>query len=523
MTRFRPLARLLALFFLSMMAVSDVRAQATVPTDFVDVGIEAGLSLPTSIVFIPDAAPDRGRRLLFVEQTTGRLRMLVDENLAAIDPVGTVANINFSGSERGLLGVAVDPRWPASPYVYMTYNSNAAGNFLRVSRFALTGDVDLTGDGALTLDLASRFDLLVDLPDNNFNHNGGTLRFGPDSMLYASFGDDAVSCSALDSTSLRGVILRLEVRTLPDGPGLADKNALVAAGNPFANRPNINTRLVVALGFRNPFRIHVDPVTLELVVGDVGQSTWEEISLLRFGQSGGWPFFEGFAAFTTCSGRSASGHAQPITVYDHSVGLSVIGMDVYRAPPGAAYAFPAEYDGDILFSDYYTGFIRRLSWNGSRLLEGVTSSPVMTEWGGGVRQISDAIVGPDGAIWYCRQSNNFAANTGQIRAIRYIAPPVSVPGSGALTLRLAAPVPNPSSHAARFQFSLPTAADVKLELLDLQGRSIRTLASGPHAAGSHAAVWDGTDASGRRVAAGLYLARLEADSETRVVRLTLTR
>ncbi len=523
MTPVRLPAPLLACLLLGVVLVPRARAQATVPADFADVGIEAGLNLPTSIAFIPDAGLNAGRRLLFVEQYSARLRLLVDEDLATLDPVGTVPHVNISGSERGLLGVAVDPRWPASPYVYLSYNSIESGTFMRVSRFTLTGDTGFMGDGSLTLDVASRHDLLADVPDNAFNHNGGALRFGPDSMLYASFGDDAIGCAALDSVSLRGVIVRLDVRGLPDGPGLADKSQLAAAGNPFLARPNPNTRLLVALGLRNPFRFHVDAVTRELMVGDVGQNAWEEISLLRLGQSGGWPFFEGFATFTTCAGRSASGHAQPITVYDHNVGLSVIGMDVYRAPAGGAYAFPPAYEGDIFFSDYYTGFIRRLSWNGERLTEGAVNSPVMTEWGGGVRQIADALVGPDGAIWYCRQSNNFAANSGQIRAIRHVGAPVSVPGAALTGLRLSAPAPNPATDGARFEFSLPAAGAARLEVLDLQGRSVRVLADGDHVAGTHRASWDARDALGRRVPPGLYLARLQGGAGTRLARLVLTR
>jgi len=521
MTSARLLARLLLCLACLTSTRSTALAQATVPADFTDVGIEAGLNLPTSLAFIPDPAPHVGRRLLFVQQTNAALRLLVDGELTASDPVGTVQSVNFSGSERGLLGVAVDPRWPEKPYVYMTYNCTAGGNFLRISRYALTGDVAFTGGGELSLDLASRHDLLADIPDNAFNHNGGTLRFGPDSMLYASFGDDANSCAALDSTSLRGVILRLEVRTLPDGPGTADKDKLVANGNPFLAKPAVNSKLMVALGLRNPFRIHVDPLTREIVVGDVGQGAWEEVSLLRFGQSGGWPLFEGFASYTTCPGRSANGHAQPLTVYDHSLGQSVISMGVYRGPGGGAYAFPGEYDGDIFFSDYYGGFIRRLSWNGLRLTEGVASSPVMSTWGGGVGQIADAIVGPDGAIWYCRQGTNYAANSGQIRAIRYTGPPVSVPAAGASTLRLSAPSPNPTARGARLSFSLPHTRRVRLELLDLQGRTVRVLVEEELAAGEHRTHWDGADAAGRPVPAGLYLARLSAGAERRVVRVSV--
>ena len=84
-----------------------------------------------------------------------------------------------------------------------------------------------------------------------------------------------------------------------------------------------------------------------------------------------------------------------------------------------------------------------------------------------------------------------------------------VPGGDRPTLvRFAAPAPNPVRDAARFSFALPRAAVVRLALYDLNGRVVRALVKEELAAGEHEARWDGRDADGRRLADGVYFARL---------------
>jgi len=87
--------------------------------------------------------------------------------------------------------------------------------------------------------------------------------------------------------------------------------------------------------------------------------------------------------------------------------------------------------------------------------------------------------------------------------------PVAV-GGGPVprSLDLVAPSPNPARFFVRLGFALPRAARVSLEVLDLQGRRVRTLVSGPLAAERYAFGWDLRDAAGREVAPGLYLIRL---------------
>src|SRR4029079_10063408 len=120
-----------------------------------------------------------------------------------------------TGAERGLLSIAVDPGWPARPYVYVHHTQT--GNVIRILRFTATGD--LSNASSTNLTLGSAYTVLGNLQDNAFNPNGGTLRFGNDGMLSLSLGDDATGCPAQDSTQLLGCILRFDVSRLPAGAG----------------------------------------------------------------------------------------------------------------------------------------------------------------------------------------------------------------------------------------------------------------------------------------------------------------
>lgn len=85
-------------------------------------------------------------------------------------------------------------------------------------------------------------------------------------------------------------------------------------------------------------------------------------------------------------------------------------------------------------------------------------------------------------------------------------------GGGTLPdyLALAAPAPNPFSGATTLAFDLPASGAVRLGIFDVTGRRVRELMSGTLPAGRHAVTWDGRNAAGERVAAGIYFCRLSA-------------
>jgi subtilisin family serine protease len=96
----------------------------------------------------------------------------------------------------------------------------------------------------------------------------------------------------------------------------------------------------------------------------------------------------------------------------------------------------------------------------------------------------------------------------------------AVPAMDAVTF--AAPAPNPAAWSLRLPFALPREAGVRLHILDAQGRLVRVLADGVLAPGPHTETWNLRDDGGRRVAAGLYFARLEASGRTQVRRIAVT-
>jgi hypothetical protein len=96
------------------------------------------------------------------------------------------------------------------------------------------------------------------------------------------------------------------------------------------------------------------------------------------------------------------------------------------------------------------------------------------------------------------------------------------PGGTDPGLALAPNVPNPFFSSTRIGFTVPRSGPVQLAVYDVAGRRVAELVDGFLEAGPHAAIWDGTDATGRRTASGVYLVRLLADGEIRtraVVRL----
>ena len=380
-----------------------------------------GLSQPSAFAFLPDG------RILFTEQKTKSIRMIVNGAISTTDPITTIADALTSGNEQGLLGIAIDPGWPARPYVYV-YFDHTGTSTIYISMFTATGD--LNNSSSHNLALGARYNIITDIPDAAGNHNGGTLRFGPDGMLYASLGEDADFCLAQDSASFKGVILRISVGSLPGaGSGPAAKSAITPSDNPFPGL-SANARLAWAYGLRNPFRFNIDKQTGKLYIADVGQSNFEEVDECAGGENFGWPFREGplvrtVAGCTEPGGSGNGSFAAPIAYYDRTAfgNASIVSAGLYRPVAGPNFFnFPAEYDGDYFFIDYYQGFMRRIKKSGSTwgTPPNVPGQPDSANWAIGLVSGSDFQVGPDGALYYFLQFVNFAPNSGQLRRIVFL-------------------------------------------------------------------------------------------------------
>jgi glucose/arabinose dehydrogenase len=498
--------------WLGLGAVSTAAAAVDLPDGFVHEPIRTGLAQPTSLAFLADG------RLLFTEQRTGRVRMVVGNHIAVTDPVLTVPSLASGGNEEGLLAIARDPAWPQRPYVYLYYTRS--GGYCRLVRYTASGM--LSDPNGENLTLGTALILIDDIPNGAPNHNGACLRFGPDGKLYVSLGEDADPCGAQDSTRLKGAVLRLEVAQLgTSGGGPVTRASITPSGNPLSTS-DANARLVWAYGLRNPFRFHIDPTTGKLYVADVGASSWEEISEVEAGNNLGWPFREGFVSRSQggCSAPSGAAYRSPLAVFDHGTGAAIMSAGVYRPSSGGASNWPAEYHGDVFFADYYTGVLRRLdnstgTWKTAPAVPGQANA---NDWANGLTAPVDFQIGPDGSLWYLSQfDGSFSGATGSLNRIRSGAP-VAVAPSGAerKALRVS---PNPFQDASELSFSLPAASPVRITVFDAAGRERRVVYTGTVAGGTTRMSWDGADETGRPVAAGVYLVRLEHPGGQETVRV----
>lgn len=474
---------------------------ANLPGGFYDELQVWNLDYPVNMDFLPDG------RLLIVERVTGRIRLIHDRHVSVTDPVLTVPDVRAGYGEQGLLGIAIDPHWPSRPFVYVMYTTSASAS-IRIDRYRLTGDLGFTGDGSLLSNPQSRYNVLT-LPDFNLPHNGGTLRFGPDGMLYASLGDDLFQCDAQDPGYPYGKIFRLDVSNLPRTPGGPPAIDLITpADNPFVSHPMELAHLVWHYGLRNPWSFHIDPANGDLFIADVGASDYEEIDwATEPGKNFGWAWYEGPSAYVEECTVPGSDFVFPIYSYDRrefEFGAAVVSGGVYRR--WGPTPFPEEYEGDYFFSDMGEGFLRRLKRTGDAWAPApAPGQPTLDDWGRGFRQVVQFLEGPDGAIWYLTHGTG---PSGQLSRIVYrgiVGVGEEAEGDLGLFVR-----PTPTRGPLDVSFRLPAAAPVTAALYDVRGRLVRTIESGTLASGEHTLHWDGRDASGGQIASGVYYLRVQA-------------
>ncbi len=99
----------------------------------------------------------------------------------------------------------------------------------------------------------------------------------------------------------------------------------------------------------------------------------------------------------------------------------------------------------------------------------------------------------------------------------YVASPVE-DGLPSVVNRLYANYPNPFNPSTRIQFSLAKAADVHIDVYDLKGRRVDSIAEGPRAAGLHTITYEP-----KQLASGVYLVLMRADSFRAVQRIMLVK
>ena len=315
-------------------------------------------------------APDGSGRLFVVERV-GTIRIL-DAGVLRATAFLDIRSLVTTVGEHGLLSIAFPPDFSTSGLFYIYYSTRDAvdprlDGSLTLARMRVSADPNVA-------DPSTR-EVLLSLPKPlsgcttgtpNTNHNGGTIAFGKDGYLYLALGDgggggDTCNLSQNDG-SFFGKMLRLDV-----SGGLASGYSIPAT-NPFRG-PGLPLDEIWAKGLRNPFRFSFDRQTGDLWIGDVGQSTVEEIDYELAGGAGGrnygWRRMEGTRCYNPASGCNDGTLTLPVLDYPRSDGSAVTGGRVYRGD-----RLPSLF-GAYVYGDYVSGNI----WAYPRASSG--ASPVL--------------------------------------------------------------------------------------------------------------------------------------------------
>jgi len=487
MNRRSAAARLLPIVIATCLGAGSVAAQV-VPPDFELEVVFSGLSAPTNIEFASD-----GR--VFVAEKSGIIRVFDD-----LDDTSPTVFANLSANvmdywDRGLLGLALHPDFPAVPHVFVLYTMDTAVGGSPPD----FGDAcaDPTGAGCVVGGRLSRLtaagsvmtgpeEVLLEAWCQQYpSHSIGDLAFGLDGMLYLSCGDGA-SFNFVDwgqagnpcgDPSLQGGALRSQdLRTTGDAVGwngsvlrLDPATGAAPPTNPLAGGATSGDDPVIAYGLRNPYRFTVHPTTGEIWLGDVGWGLWEEIDRIAdpadaVVENFGWPCYEGAGVQGAYDGENLpicetlyaqpGAHQPPHYAYHHGAAMpGTCGIGT-SAVSGLAFhvggPYPSEYDGALFFGDYNRGCIWVMFEGAGGLPDPAQVASFVSSAGGPV----DLARGPTGELFYV----DF--NSGSVRRVISTAPPEFLRGdaNGDGTIDIGDPV---ATLAALFQGGPNPCADAQ--------------------------------------------------------------
>lgn len=282
-------------------------------------------------------------------------------------------------NEEGFLGLAFHPSFKKNGEFFVYYTNDYKTEQDRksiISRFRVSKDDPNKADPASE-------EIILEIPQPYWNHNGGTIIFGPDGYLYIGLGDGGAGGdphkNGQNLGTLLGKMLRIDVDHHDDGLAYA-----IPSDNPFVGK-QVARGEIWAYGIRNIWRMAFDRKTGDLWAGDVGQNIWEEIDLITKGGNYGWNLREGMHPYVDPKTDAAGSGPrpdliEPIWEYHHDVGKSITGGNVYRGKE------VPELEGAYLYADYVSGRIWALWYDGrakqvtsNRLI--VTGSTPVTTFG----------------------------------------------------------------------------------------------------------------------------------------------
>ncbi len=370
----------------SVLGVLGVAPAYTAP---IKINLELVADGLTAPLFLTHAGDGSGR--LFIVDQPGQIRIVKNGVLLPVpflDISSKTLILNAFFDERGLLGLAFHPDYANNGRFFIRYSKprvgdpaepcNDPGGFIVGCHEAILAEYSVVGDPTTSnvASLASEI-ILHRVDEPQFNHNSGQVAFGPDGLLYWTLGDGGGAHDGLADVPIShgpngngqnvdtvlGSLLRIDVDS-PPGPGL---NYAIPPGNPFAAGGGVAE--IYAYGLRNPYRFSFDDGPGgdgSIYVADVGQNLFEEVNVMPLAAAPGllnygWVIREGFSCFdpfnptsppANCATTGPLGEPllDPVMDYDHSVGIAIIGGNVYRGTECSALR------GKYVFGDFSQDF-----------------------------------------------------------------------------------------------------------------------------------------------------------------------
>ncbi|WP_339887303.1 PQQ-dependent sugar dehydrogenase [uncultured Flavobacterium sp.] len=261
-----------------------------------------------------------GDSRLFVVQQGGLIRVLNSNGTVNATPFLNLSSIIASGGERGLLGLVFHPNYASNGYFFVNY-TNTSGDTV-IARYSVnsTNPDVAVNSGTILMTISQPYS----------NHNGGSIKFGPDGYLYIGMGDGGSAGDpgnrAQNINENLGKMLRIDVNTTI-APYYTSP-----AGNPYVGIAGNDE--IWAIGVRNPWKFSFNRLNGDLWIADVGQNNIEEINKvtnpLTAGLNFGWKCYEGNVAYNTSGCAPIGTMTMPVAQYTHSGGnCSITGGYVY--------------------------------------------------------------------------------------------------------------------------------------------------------------------------------------------------
>lgn len=320
-----------------------------VPSGFTKTQLTHSLKDPTVFAFAPNGD-------IYIGEQSGII--LIYRN-GAVLPTPVVTLNTDSAGEKGLLGLALDPKFATNGYMYVSYTT--LDEHAQLSRLTVQND---------TANLSTEKVYMKGNQLQNAHHSANDLHIGPDGKLWWAVGDNVPSISNAETlTNIYGKILRFNL----DGT--------IPSDNPFLHVPGA-VPSIYAYGLRNPFRFTFLP-NGKAMTEDTGSNDREELNTIQPGGNFGWDFYEG-----NCG---SCGYINPVYAYGH------VPTDGATSAI-AAYSgsvFPKQYDHVVFFGDYNRDDIEAVTFDptyNTEISDNVFDSSAGT--------IADLQEGPDGNLYY---------------------------------------------------------------------------------------------------------------------------